>query len=114
MAIKEADWIHRTREIETKQRPINEGLLKQAVVNAKLLTGHPGWDSYLSRLQVQVDYAQGELQTMYERLGTVMNDDTLRATYTAINVFRMRLETLHFCMSLPTEIVDHAADTLDK
>lgn len=101
-------WTKREKEKPVREKVVQTSLLKQAAVEAKLLTGHLAWDAYLSRLQVLVDEAQGELNGLYERMGGPLTEEQLRLAYISINVFTERLRVLKHCMSLPHDLVKHA------
>ena len=101
-------WTKREKEKPVREKVVQTSLLKQAAVEAKLLTGHLAWDAYLSRLQVLVDEAQGELNGLYERMGGPLTEEQLRLAYISINVFTERLRVLKHCMSLPHDLVNHA------
>lgn len=108
MSVTYDQWVKREHEVSVREKPVHTSLLKQAAVEAKLLTGHQAWDSYLSRLQVLVDEAQAELNGLHERMGGPLTDEQLRLAYISINVFTERLRVLKHCMSLPHDLVNHA------
>lgn len=101
-------WAKRDRGAAVREKPVQVSMLKQAAVEAKFLTGHQAWDAYLSRLQVLVDEAQGELDGLYEKMGGPLTEEQLRLAYISINVFTERLRVLKHCMSLPHDLVKHA------
>ena len=101
-------WAKRDRGVAVREKSVQVSMLKQAAVEAKLLTGHLAWDAYLSQLQVLVDEAQGELNGLYERMGGPLTEEQLRLAYISINVFTERLRVLKHCMSLPHDLVKHA------
>lgn len=108
MSVTFDQWAKRDRGVAVREKSVQVSMLKQAAVEAKLLTGHQAWDAYLSRLQVLVDEAQGELNGLYERMGGPLTEEQLRLAYISINVFTERLRVLKHCMSLPHELVTHA------
>lgn len=110
MALTQADWDRHQREQKVREKSVNTAFLQQAAVDAKLLTGHEAWDTYLSRLQVLVDDAQVELKGIYDKLGSPLTDEQVRLAYISINVFTERLRVLTHCMTLPKELVTHAAE----
>lgn len=110
MAVTKAQWDQRQKELTPKPKAVNEAFLQQAAVEASLLTGHEAWDKYLSRLQVLVDEAHHELKGIYAKLGGPLSEEQVRLAYISINVFHERLRVLNHCMSLPKELVHHAAE----
>lgn len=110
MAVTEAQWNARVRKRDEPPTRINEAFLQQAAVEAALLTGHEAWDKYLSRLQVLVEEAQHELHGLYDKLGGPLSEEQVRLAYISINVFHERLRVLNHCMSLPKDLVNHAAE----
>ena len=103
------------RELQKRgARPINESLLKQAAVASTLLVQHPAWDVYLQRLQVLLDEAKANLTHWREKVAGAYGDADLRMVQIQVNVFYDRVQILTHCMTLPTEILGHAAETLDK
>lgn len=108
MSVTFDQWAKRERGTAVREKPIHVAMLKQAAVEAKLLTGHQAWDAYLSRLQVLVDEAQAELHGLYERMGGPLTEEQLRLAYISINVFTERLRVLKHCMTLPHDLVTHA------
>lgn len=108
MSVTFDQWAKREKEKPVREKTVQTSLLKQAAVEAKLLTGHQAWDAYLSRLQVLVDEARGELNGLYERMGGPLTEEQLRLAYISINVFTERLRVLKHCMSLPHDLVNHA------
>lgn len=108
MSVTFDQWAKRDRGNPVREKPVQTSMLKQAAVEAKLLTGHQAWDAYLSRLQVLVDEAQAERNGLYEKLGGPLSEEQLRLTYISINVFTERLRVLKHCMSLPHDLVTHA------
>lgn len=103
-------WVKHQASGVVREKPVNTAFLQQAAVEAKLLTGHVAWDTYLSKLQVLVDEAQGELNGLYEKLGGPLTEEQLRLAYISINVFTERLRVLKHCMSLPKDLVTHATE----
>lgn len=116
MALTEADWAaaNRANAARPTPRPVNETLLRQAVVDSGLLTNHVGWDKYLSRLQVLLEEAQANLTHWRDKIAGAYSDADLRTVQMQVNVYQERVHVLTQCMSLPKEIVAHAADSLDK
>lgn len=108
MSVTFDQWAKREKDKPVREKVVQTSLLKQAAVEAKLLTGHQAWDAYLSRLQVLVDEAQGELNGLYECMGGPLTEEQLRLAYISINVFSERLRVLRHCMSLPHDLVNHA------
>ena len=107
MAIAEATWReHRAAQKAAQSVPsIDPRVLKQATVDMALLTGHQGWDSYLTRLQAMLEETEGELKEIYARLGGPLTDEQVRLLYISINVFNERVRILKWCMALPHEIL---------
>ena len=117
MALTEADWKARTPITTVPPRPhtmLNEVLLRQAVVDSTLLTGHLGWDKYLQRLQVWLEDAQLNLAEWRGKIDGAYADADLRLVQTNVNIYQARIAVLTQCMSLPKEIVAHADESLDK
>lgn len=110
MALTLDEWKKQQAKVVVKEKPVNTAFLQQAAVEAKLLTGHVAWDAYLSKLQVLVDEAQGELNGLHEKLGGPLTEEQLRLAYISINVFTERLRVLKHCMSLPKDLVTHATE----
>lgn len=110
MALTQEAWKQYQKEPAVREKPVNQALLQQAAVDAKLLTGHAAWDAYLGKLQVLVDEAQAELKGLHEKLGGPLSEEYLRLAYISINVFTDRIRVLTHCMSLPKELVQHAAE----
>lgn len=104
------EWKKQQAKVVVKEKPVNTAFLQQAAVEAKLLTRHVAWDAYLSKLQVLVDEAQGELNGLHEKLGGPLTEEQLRLAYISINVFTERLRVLKHCMSLPKDLVTHATE----
>ncbi len=92
------------------KQSFNEGLLKQAVVDAQLLTGHPGWDKYLERLQAVLDEAEQYLSALHTRVAGAYNGDDLRFVQCEIRETTGKINALNYCMSLPSELVKEATD----
>lgn len=110
MGVTHAEWSKYVKETAVREKPVNTAFLQQAAVEASLLTGHEAWDKYLSRLQVLVEEAQHELHGLYDKLGGPLSEEQVRLAYISINVFHERLRVLKHCMSLPKELVHHAAE----
>lgn len=110
MALTKLDWDKHQAAQPVREKPINQSFLQQAAVEAKLLTGHAAWDAYLGKLQVLVDEAQSELNGLHDKLGGPLSEEQLRLAYISVNVFTERLRVLKHCMSLPKELVTHAAE----
>ncbi len=110
MALTLDEWKKQQAKGGVREKPVNTAFLQQAAVEAKLLTGHVAWDAYLSKLQVLVTEAQGELNGLHEKLGGPLTEEQLRLAYISINVFTERLRVLKHCMALPKELVQHATE----
>lgn len=117
MPITEQQFRAREKELQQERRthrPVNESLLRQASVHASLLTGHPAWDKYQQTLQVDINNAESELSTIYDKLATPLTSDQLGLVYVNLNMVRERLRVLTYCMKLPKDIIEHAGEVLDK
>lgn len=110
MGLTEAAWKEHQASRMVREKPVNEAFLQQAVVEARLLTGHEAWDAYLGKLQVLVDEANAEVKGLYEKLSGPLSEEQVRLAYISLNVFHERLRVLRYCMSLPKELVQHAAE----
>jgi hypothetical protein len=112
MAVNEAMWkdslVEKARKLAPVQQ-VNATLLRQAAVNASLLTGHPGWDKYLQALQVDLEEAEHEVRSLQPQMLTTCGDAQLRWLQIQLNIYTDRIITLKKCMTLPREIIAHAA-----
>lgn len=112
MAITEREWQDSLMENKSRQKQERDstiGLLKQAAVDAQYLTGRDEWDKYLRMLQDQRNATQNELTALHASLGTPLTDERVRLAYVAINVITERLRILDWCMGLPKQICEEAA-----
>lgn len=112
MAIQYKNWKEHQQAIkanEPQRATINEQFLKQAAVDAVLLTGHPGWDKYLQQLQVMLEQAQDELKEWQVKFSGAYSDHDLRLAQRQAAIYEDRILTLKWCMTLPKEIISHAA-----
>jgi hypothetical protein len=115
MPITEADWrASRAQQAQATPRPIQETLLRQAAVESSRLTGHPAWDTYLQRLQVDLEEAEASLLTWQQKVAGAYADADLRMVQVQVNILTDRIATLRHCMALPQEILTHASTALDS
>ena len=117
MAVTEEDWKASLKTVTPPRGRSSsdraETLLRQAAVEARLLTGQPAWDHYLERLQVLVDEAQAQLTTWREKINGAYSDADLRMVQLQVNIYQERLQVLTHCMTLPKEILNARTTTLD-
>ena len=93
------------RVTESKELPLAMDLLKVAQVKATALTGHPGWDDYLSRLQSMLNEAQAELRTWTQNCCNAVGSDDMRYAQRQVQNYRAQVELLMTVMQLPGEIL---------
>jgi hypothetical protein len=83
-------------------------MLERAAVDAKMLTGSPYWDKYLTQLQASIEGSERQREEIEARLcspDTVNNEEIMRLKIVLAEV-RGRIEAWTAALRLPTEIID--------
>ncbi len=94
-------------------------MLAQAEVSAKMLTGDPQWDRFLSYLQAALEHTQGQADAAAETIAnpSVVNNDQIMAAKAIITECNARVDAWNAVISLPKDLIemgDQATALLDR
>ena len=100
------DFLSRIASATMPARSIDADLLKVAAVKATDLTGHPGWDDYLSHLQAMLNTAEAELATWTENCCNALSVDDMRYAQRNVTQFKTQITVLKEVMQLPGKVIE--------
>src|SRR6476659_1604551 len=111
--ITEQDWkaqqAEKVKEREASRRvTYAEALLRQAEVDARLLTGHPAWDKYLSQVQVLMESAIKDRDINQDHYNRAFDEKSRNLAQVELHRCMAVIEVLKQVMSIPNQVVTHA------
>lgn len=110
----ELDELLKAKKRESVQQSL--GMLEQAEVSHKSLTGFPEWDLYLQELQARLESARKAKESFSAELESPETVDPIeeRRLKNRILILTERIGTLDACINLPTDILKQAQDARDS
>jgi hypothetical protein len=100
------DFLAKKSEKKKNEESISALTLTRAAVDARILTGHPAWDKYLSYLQAMLEESMKVLENLETLLlsPATLEPQDLAVAKTRYLCVNERVETLRLAMKLPEEI----------